>query len=60
LNGGVSFGGSGGGCVLGNGGAGGNGAMFGTIPGQYGGGGGGGANGGSGARGAYGILKLRW
>ena len=60
LNGGVSFGGSGGGCVLGNGGAGGSGAMFGTIPGQYGGGGGGGANGGSGARGAYGILKLRW
>ncbi|EOU3077101.1 phage tail protein [Yersinia enterocolitica] len=60
LNGGLSFGGSGGGCVLGNGGAGGSGAMFGTIPGQYGGGGGGGANGGSGARGAYGILKLRW
>ncbi len=60
LNGGVSFGGSGGGCVLGNGGAGGSGAMFGTIPGQYGGGGGGGANGGSGARGEYGILKLRW
>lgn len=60
LNGGISFGGAGGGCVLGNGGAGGSGAMFGSVPGQYGGGGGGGANGGSGARGAYGILKLRW
>lgn len=60
LNGGISFGGSGGGCVLGNGGAGGSGAMFGSVPGQHGGGGGGGANGGSGARGAYGILKLRW
>ncbi|WP_181814595.1 hypothetical protein [Kluyvera ascorbata] len=56
---GISFGGSGGGTLLGSGGAAGIGNTLGSKPGQFGGGGGGGAAGLGGA-GANGIIRIRW
>lgn len=56
---GISFGGSGGGTLLGSGGAAGIGNTLGSKPGQFGGGGGGGAAGLGGA-GANGFIRIRW